>query len=144
MSEFLPKILCIVSLTVGIKIGHSYSFPTLPQRPSTFLFSSTDSITMKPETQAYPEYTQDQLKAALDSLLEGSTDPSYDARHILGFQDPNHKLSKLQQITATRILDYETYLVGYKNNVMKNVLSCKYHTDRIPALMAQSSSAPFF
>ena len=115
MFEFLPRIICILSLTVCIDLGQSFSIPTLPQRRSpSFLFSTTDSVTMKPGTnsQPYPEYTQDQLKAALDSLLEGSTDPSYDARHILGFRDPNHKLSKLQEITATRILDYETYLVS--------------------------------
>jgi len=60
----------------------------------------------------YPEYSEEQLKAALDSLLDGSTDPAYDGRHLFGFQDPNHKLSKLQAITATRILDYERYLEG--------------------------------
>jgi anthranilate synthase/indole-3-glycerol phosphate synthase/phosphoribosylanthranilate isomerase len=63
------------------------------------------------QSASYPEYSEDQLKAALDSLLEGSSDPSFDGRHLFGFQDPNHKLSKLQAITATRILDYETYLV---------------------------------
>jgi indole-3-glycerol phosphate synthase/phosphoribosylanthranilate isomerase len=62
----------------------------------------------------YPQYTPEQLKAALDSLLEGSSDPAFDGRHLFGYkdgvQDPNHELSKLQAITATRILDYERYL----------------------------------
>lgn len=61
---------------------------------------------------SYPEYTEEQLKGALDGLLEDSKDKSFDGRHLFGFQDPDHKLSKLQAITATRILDYETYLVS--------------------------------
>ena len=69
---------------------------------------------MKPDTIEFPEYTNEQLRAALDSLLEGSSDPSFDGRHLFGFNDPNHTLSKLQTITATRILDYETILVRYK------------------------------
>lgn len=61
----------------------------------------------------YPEYTDAQLKAALDGLLQGSTNVEVDGRHLFGFQDPNHELSKLQSITAHRILDYETYLVRF-------------------------------
>ena len=57
------------------------------------------------------DYTEDELKAALNSLLDGSEDPSFDGRHIFGFNDPEHKLSKLQSITATRILDYNKFLV---------------------------------
>ena len=64
--------------------------------------------------EAYPQYTQQELKAALDSLLADSSDPATDGRHLFGYQngvqDPNHELSKLQAITATRILDYERYL----------------------------------
>jgi indole-3-glycerol phosphate synthase/phosphoribosylanthranilate isomerase len=52
-------------------------------------------------------YTDAQLKNALDSLLADSPDPSSDARHIFGYSDKDHKLSMLQTITATRILDYE-------------------------------------
>lgn len=59
----------------------------------------------------FPEYTDEQLKAALDSLLEGSTDKAFDGRHLYGFGDLDHKLSKLQAITATRILDYQAFLV---------------------------------
>jgi hypothetical protein len=61
----------------------------------------------------YPEYTDAQLKAALNGLLQGSTNVELDGRHLFGFQDPNHELSKLQSITAHRILDYETYLVRF-------------------------------
>jgi len=43
--------------------------------------------------------------------LDGSSDPAHDGRHLFGFEDyPNHELSKLQSITATRILDYQRYL----------------------------------
>jgi hypothetical protein len=66
---------------------------------------------MESKTSTYPEYTEGQLKGALDSLLEGSSDQSFDGRHLFGFRDCDHKLSKLQSITATRILDYETYMV---------------------------------
>ena len=59
----------------------------------------------------FPEYTDDQLKGALESLLEGSSDKDFDGRHLYGFGNPNHQLSKLQSITATRILDYEAFLV---------------------------------
>ena len=66
---------------------------------------------MDSKTSNFPEYSEEQLKGALDSLLQGSKDPSFDGRHLFGFGDANHKLSKLQAITATRILDYNTYLV---------------------------------
>lgn len=64
------------------------------------------------DSKTFPEYTEEQLKDALDSLLQGSSDPAFDGRHLFGFGDPNHKLSKLQAITATRILDYENYMVS--------------------------------
>ena len=67
---------------------------------------------MDSKTSSFPEYTEDQLKAALDGLLEGSEDKSFDGRHLFGFGNPDHKLSKLQSITATRILDYELYMVS--------------------------------
>eukprot|EP00980_Cylindrotheca_fusiformis_P014736 scaffold4009_cov124-Cylindrotheca_fusiformis.AAC.16 len=65
---------------------------------------------MAEKSSSYPDYTEDQLKAALSSLIEGSSDPDFDGRHLYGFNDDNHKLSKLQSITATRILDYEAYM----------------------------------
>ena len=65
---------------------------------------------MEKRIASYPDYSEDQLKGALQSLLKGSVDPNFDGRHLFGFNDENHKLSKLQSITATRILDYETYI----------------------------------
>jgi hypothetical protein len=77
---------------------------------SSILKSTTEA---KPaEMTTFPEYSEEQLKAALDGLLEGSSDPAFDGRHLFGTGDPNHKLSKLQSISATRILDYQTFLVS--------------------------------
>lgn len=78
-------------------------------RKLVFLLTVLDTMAEKSST--YPEYTEDQLKAALNSLMEGSSDPDFDGRHLFGFKDGNHKLSKLQSITATRVLDYEAYMV---------------------------------
>jgi len=57
-------------------------------------------------------YTDSQLKDALDSLLQGSSDPTDDGRHIYGYGNQSHTLSMLQTITATRILDYATYMAS--------------------------------
>jgi hypothetical protein len=53
------------------------------------------------------EYTPEQLHVALESLLEDSQNPAFDARHIHGFGVPDHELSMLQTITATVMLDYQ-------------------------------------
>jgi anthranilate synthase/indole-3-glycerol phosphate synthase/phosphoribosylanthranilate isomerase len=58
------------------------------------------------KTGTVAPYSDSELKQALESLLSGSKDPSFDSRHIEGHGDSNHKLSMLQTITATRILDY--------------------------------------
>ncbi len=50
----------------------------------------------------------------MEGLLEGSSDPAFDGRHLFGYGDPDHELSKLQAITATRILDYDRYLSSGK------------------------------
>eukprot|EP00542_Grammatophora_oceanica_P002863 CAMPEP_0194061334 /NCGR_PEP_ID=MMETSP0009_2-20130614/74312_1 /TAXON_ID=210454 /ORGANISM="Grammatophora oceanica, Strain CCMP 410" /LENGTH=65 /DNA_ID=CAMNT_0038712607 /DNA_START=97 /DNA_END=291 /DNA_ORIENTATION=- len=55
-------------------------------------------------------YSEGQLKEALDGLLKDSSNPERDARHLFGYGDLDHKLSKLQSITATRILDYDTWM----------------------------------
>lgn len=111
MAEFPPSLwfFWFVSL---LSLGISFQSPLTPknQRLSS-IFSTTETTPMKPDTSDFPEYTDEQLHSALNSLLQGSTDPSFDGRHLFGFQDPNHKLSKLQTITATRILDYEAFLV---------------------------------
>lgn len=59
-----------------------------------------------------PSYTPSQLKEALDSLNRGSLDPSFDARHIYGYGDDNHKLSMLQIVTATTLLDHRAKMVS--------------------------------
>jgi indole-3-glycerol phosphate synthase/phosphoribosylanthranilate isomerase len=102
----------------------------LPQQSTSRLFSTTDKDTDTNRNTAddktntkmrnssdesgdgvvYPTYTDEQLHAALDGLLVGSTNPDFDGRHLYGYGDPNHQLSKLQSITATRILDYDRYL----------------------------------
>ncbi|KAL3944178.1 MAG: hypothetical protein SGBAC_001735 [Bacillariaceae sp.] len=64
---------------------------------------------MAEQSSTYPEYSKEQLKEALNSLLEGSTNPDFDGRHLFGYKDVNHELSKLQSITATRVLDYQNY-----------------------------------
>jgi hypothetical protein len=105
--------LCVVAATSFLPSCFAFTTAVPPTTPSSKLYSTTtEAINMAySQTASYPEYSEEQLKAALDSLLEGSSDPAFDGRHLFGFQDPNHKLSKLQSITATRILDYETYLV---------------------------------
>ena len=92
----------------------SFTTTTTFTAAKSSLFSTTESTDMSSQTASFPDYTEEQLKGALDSLLEGSEDPSFDGRHLFGFGDPSHKLSKLQSITATRILDYEAYLVSIK------------------------------
>eukprot|EP00934_Nitzschia_sp_Nitz4_P008174 Nitzschia sp. Nitz4//scaffold81_size91200//40190//42266//NITZ4_004987-RA/size91200-snap-gene-0.23-mRNA-1//1//CDS//3329558713//8164//frame0 len=96
--------LLLLSLSQQITSGFVPIIPfrTNIQRSVSFSMAATNPVTS--------EYTEDQLKGALDRLLDGSSDPSYDGRHLYGFNDPSHKLSKLQAITATRMLDYETLL----------------------------------
>jgi hypothetical protein len=55
-------------------------------------------------------YTAEQLKDALASLsVTGGASAS---QHIYGYGDPNHELSMLQKVTATRILDYQKLMVS--------------------------------
>ena len=65
------------------------------------------------------DYTNAELKGALDSLLENSQDADYDARHIFGHGQADHKLSMLQIITATRILDYNDIMVGCRSHLCR-------------------------
>jgi hypothetical protein len=58
------------------------------------------------------QYSEQELKEAMGSLLADSDDPIYDARHIFGYQDDYINLSMLQRITATRILDYRKIMVS--------------------------------
>ena len=63
------------------------------------------SAPAKEKTSVSP-YSPAELQEALDSLWKDSSNPDFDARHIYGYKDPNHELSMLQIIQATRILDY--------------------------------------
>jgi hypothetical protein len=114
-AEFVPSLwfFWLVSLLSLGASFHCQSSPHAAPKRHSSLFSTAEATPspMQPDTTDFPEYTDEQLHAALDSLLEGSKDPSFDGRHLFGFQDSNHKLSKLQTITATRILDYEAFLV---------------------------------
>lgn len=68
------------------------------------------SVQEERETSMSYEYTDEQLRAALDSLLEGSSDKDFDSRHMYGYGQPggdDGSLSMLQKITATRILNYK-------------------------------------
>lgn len=71
--------------------------------------TTTTTTTKEPNPQSpFPSYTDTQLQDALKRLLQDSTNPDFDARHILGYKNEGaHELSKLQRITATRILQYE-------------------------------------
>ncbi|KAI2511939.1 N-(5'phosphoribosyl)anthranilate (PRA) isomerase [Fragilaria crotonensis] len=83
--------------------------------PPLFATQSPDSTTQDqtPKQQMIQhEYSKEQLKAALDSLLADSDNPSFDARHIYGYGygAEDHQLSMLQTITATVLLDYQNYM----------------------------------
>lgn len=93
-----------------IVIGSVSCFVTSPSTP----YQTSLKATRAPEEvkkameSAYPT---DQLTDALNSLNDGSSNPDYDSRHIYGYKDPDHKLSMLQTITATTILDYQKIMV---------------------------------
>lgn len=102
---------CLSFLSLGVSFSSNSISQSSSPKISTGLFSTTEVPPMTAGSKNFPEYTDDQLKGALESLLEGSSDKGFDGRHLYGFGDPNHQLSKLQSITATRILDYEAFLV---------------------------------
>lgn len=62
-------------------------------------------------------YPMELQKQALNSLLDDSENADFDARHILGYKDG---LSKLQEITATRILDYQNHVMNNNTNNNSN------------------------
>ena len=98
----------------AIFICISDSFPILSTVAKRFSSSSRLCYTTASAARAMAKqaYTDSQLKDALDSLLQGSSDPTDDGRHIYGYGNQSHTLSMLQTITATRILDYATYMVS--------------------------------
>ena len=80
---------------------------------TTSTATSTDSpiIAANQRIMTKQNYSERQLKDALESLLEGSSNTAHDGTHIYGYGDESHTLSMLQTITATRILDYTAYMV---------------------------------
>ena len=76
-----------------------------------FASTTTAAAAANQRIMTKKNYTERQLKDALESLLEGSSDTAHDGTHIYGFGDESHSLSMLQTITATRILDYTAYMV---------------------------------
>lgn len=96
---------------------------------SSLLYSTTKGSTNSVTTESddmnggsiYPTYSKEELKEALYGLLNDSQNPVHDGRHLFGFDDyTNHELSKLQSITATRILDYNRYLNGDDNDALSS------------------------
>jgi hypothetical protein len=111
-----PFFLALVQITVltGVSLfGVAQAFSTAATSRDKAQLSATKSpdIHTKSSGSMTQEYTDQELKEALGSLLEGSKDPAYDARHIFGYGDDNHNMSMLQRITATRILDYREIMV---------------------------------
>ena len=108
---------CVLSfLAVAFFIGESRSFTSTSyaskavpgSASSLFATKAPDSKTGEAMSQ---DYTNEELKNALDSMLLDSKDKDYDARHIFGYGQDDHQLSMLQIITATRILDYKDLMV---------------------------------
>lgn len=104
--------------------SHAFGIPSHPLVSSVSSSTSTalNTATSKADTDttgsdtmmkvaAKDCYSPAQLKEALNSLLSDSEDPAFDGRHMFGYGDDNHELSMLQTITATVVLDYETYMV---------------------------------
>lgn len=103
---------CVTKLNSECRISLYSTTNEYTTTAGTLNENQNDGImcTNKDET-LYSQYTKEELKEALYSLLNGSNDPGHDGRHLYGFDDfENHDLSKLQSITATRILDYKRYL----------------------------------
>eukprot|EP00586_Coscinodiscus_wailesii_P007524 CAMPEP_0172490118 /NCGR_PEP_ID=MMETSP1066-20121228/20459_1 /TAXON_ID=671091 /ORGANISM="Coscinodiscus wailesii, Strain CCMP2513" /LENGTH=613 /DNA_ID=CAMNT_0013258431 /DNA_START=164 /DNA_END=2005 /DNA_ORIENTATION=- len=69
--------------------------------------SGTISDSTSNPTTTLPTYSSSTLDEAWSKYL--STYPPDDCKHIYGFDDPDHELSKLQKITTIRILDYQNF-----------------------------------
>ena len=100
----------LLLLSATWKLAVSFSGPCFLPKDRTKV--STTSATAEDNVQKIDttvRYSPDELRDALNSLLDDSEDPGFDARHIFGY-GKQEKLSKLQEITATVILDYQRYL----------------------------------
>jgi indole-3-glycerol phosphate synthase/phosphoribosylanthranilate isomerase len=106
-----PRVSFFLSVSLYWQAGTSFMYPDASSRPSFKMGGASPvSFDLKLDKMA-SHYAEPELKAALHSLLKDSKDPDFDARHMFGYGDPNHTLSKLQEITATVILDYTRYFL---------------------------------
>lgn len=102
----------LVCLFLTALFPFASAFVSVPQHSKTAVAAMATQLTatVAPSddvtTSAPPSYTDVELQRALDSLWQDAANPDYEARHIFGYRDPAHKLSMLQRISATRILDY--------------------------------------
>lgn len=106
-----------VLLIAALLISESHSFsPSLSLSSTSKATKFARAATKAPEAQntntMLQDYTDGELQEALNSMLADSKDANYDARHIFGYGQPDHKLSMLQIVTATRILDYKGLMVS--------------------------------
>jgi hypothetical protein len=92
---------------VAHKLTGSYKL----NKPITMSQTSLEKETLLKGKLQPAQFSTEELKQALNSLLEGSTNPSFDARHIFGYGELDHTLSTLQTITATVLLDYQAHMV---------------------------------
>jgi anthranilate synthase/indole-3-glycerol phosphate synthase/phosphoribosylanthranilate isomerase len=75
-------------------------------RTSSFrTVATTNTLIETVDTSA--QYTPEQLRQALQNLLQDSDNPAADGAHL--YVAPDQTLSKLQEITATVCLDYNIY-----------------------------------
>jgi indole-3-glycerol phosphate synthase/phosphoribosylanthranilate isomerase len=103
--QLLTVLSCFLA-SVESFLTHSRSTaPSFTKFKATRVSEDVTTMSGAQELPPAPSYSDIELKNALESLLEGSTDASFDARHIFGYNDAAHNLSMLQTITATRILD---------------------------------------
>lgn len=92
--------------------SHSVIGASKSKRMTALLSSTTEqqqttpsSTRNKNDVRSVSPYSIEEQWEALNSLVEGSGNPAFDARHIFGYGNPNHDLSMLQTLTATRLLD---------------------------------------
>eukprot|EP00978_Attheya_sp_CCMP212_P027533 scaffold92233_cov43-Attheya_sp.AAC.1 len=101
--------------------------------------SQQETTTPVPQTQTQnPDelYTAEQLKDALASLsVTGGASAS---QHIHGYGDPNHELSMLQKVTATRILDYQKLMPSLPKEEELEKMAADFAKEHGPILNIQN------
>ena len=107
MLRSVIKLGWFLTTTTTVVQGFTVPLTAIAPRTKTGL-----SSTKAPEIASMPtmtvDYSEEEMKNALASLAVDSEDAS----HIYGNGDDGHKLSMLQTITATRILDYAAWMVS--------------------------------